>query len=104
MIANPILPGCASSHEAQCVKRLTGDIRDGEWLKTLVRDANVTQLVHLAAVLMPFCEQRTVEGACPRCLCEFGSRARTGWLSAAGNVFLIIDYMKTLSTDQVNCR
>jgi hypothetical protein len=80
MTANPILPGCASSHEAQCVKKLTGDIRDGEWLKTLVRDANVTQLVHLAAVLMPFCEQRTVEGACPRCLCEFGNRARTGWL------------------------
>lgn len=41
----------------------TGRIEDGERLKTLVKDGGITHIVHLAAVLMPFCQTHPAEGA-----------------------------------------
>lgn len=41
----------------------TGAIEDTARLKTLVRDGGVTHIVHLAAVLMPFCQAQPVQGA-----------------------------------------
>lgn len=40
----------------------TGRIEDTERLKTLVRDGGVTHVIHLAAVLMPFCQAQPVAG------------------------------------------
>jgi len=44
------------------VKVETGDIRDTARLSSLVKDGGITHIVHLAAVLMPFCQQHPVEG------------------------------------------
>jgi nucleoside-diphosphate-sugar epimerase len=41
----------------------TGRIEDGTRLKALVKDGGITHIVHLAAVLMPFCQAQPVEGA-----------------------------------------
>jgi nucleoside-diphosphate-sugar epimerase len=41
----------------------TGRIEDGARLKALVRDGGITHIVHLAAVLMPFCQANPAEGA-----------------------------------------
>jgi nucleoside-diphosphate-sugar epimerase len=41
----------------------TGRIEDGVRLKALVKDGGITHIVHLAAVLMPFCQAQPVEGA-----------------------------------------
>jgi nucleoside-diphosphate-sugar epimerase len=40
----------------------TGRIEDGPRLKALVKDGGVTHIVHLAAVLMPFCQAQPAEG------------------------------------------
>lgn len=40
----------------------TGRIEDGEALKRLVREEGITHIVHLAAVLMPFCQANPVAG------------------------------------------
>lgn len=40
----------------------TGRIEDGPRLKALVKDGGITHIVHLAAVLMPFCQANPVEG------------------------------------------
>lgn len=40
----------------------TGRIEDGARLKALVKDGGITHIVHLAAVLMPFCQATPVEG------------------------------------------
>lgn len=40
----------------------TGKIEDTERIKTLVRDGGVTHVIHLAAVLMPFCQAQPVAG------------------------------------------
>ncbi len=45
------------------VTRRTGRIEDGAALKKLVRDESIDHIVHLAAVLMPFCQKNPVEGA-----------------------------------------
>lgn len=45
------------------VARRTGRIEDGAALKKLVRDESIDHIVHLAAVLMPFCQKNPVEGA-----------------------------------------
>ena len=45
------------------VDRRTGRIEDGAALKKLVRDEQIDHIVHLAAVLMPFCQKNPVEGA-----------------------------------------
>lgn len=41
----------------------TGRIEDTVRIKTLVRDGGITHIVHLAAVLMPFCQSEPVAGA-----------------------------------------
>jgi len=41
----------------------TGRIEDGPRLKALVKDGGITHIVHLAAVLMPFCQAQPAEGA-----------------------------------------
>jgi nucleoside-diphosphate-sugar epimerase len=41
----------------------TGKIEDTARIKTLVRDGGITHIVHLAAVLMPFCQANPVTGA-----------------------------------------
>ena len=41
----------------------TGGIEDTGRVKALVREAGITHIVHLAAVLMPFCQTQPVEGA-----------------------------------------
>ncbi len=41
----------------------TGRIEDTERIISLVRDGGITHIVHLAAVLMPFCQAHPVEGA-----------------------------------------
>jgi nucleoside-diphosphate-sugar epimerase len=43
--------------------RRTGRIEDGEALRKLVREEGIGHIVHLAAVLMPFCQKNPVEGA-----------------------------------------
>jgi nucleoside-diphosphate-sugar epimerase len=40
----------------------TGRIEDGPRLKALVKDGGITHIVHLAAVLMPFCQAQPAEG------------------------------------------
>jgi len=40
-----------------------GAIEDTEHVKRVVRDGAITHIVHLAAVLMPFCQARPVAGA-----------------------------------------
>lgn len=44
------------------VKIETGRIEDTDRVKTLVRDGGITHIVHLAAVLMPFCQANPVAG------------------------------------------
>lgn len=45
------------------VRFIAGSIEDTATLKTLVRDGGVTHIVHLAAVLMPYCQQNPAAGA-----------------------------------------
>ncbi|MFN0165760.1 MAG: NAD-dependent epimerase/dehydratase family protein [Bryobacteraceae bacterium] len=40
-----------------------GSVEDTEHLKRLVREEEITHIVHLAAVLMPFCQAQPVRGA-----------------------------------------
>jgi nucleoside-diphosphate-sugar epimerase len=42
--------------------RRVGRIEDTAALKSLIRDEGITHVVHLAAVLMPFCQKNPVEG------------------------------------------
>lgn len=44
------------------VKIETGRIEDTDRVKALVRDGGITHIVHLAAVLMPFCQANPVAG------------------------------------------
>ncbi|MGH9720551.1 MAG: NAD-dependent epimerase/dehydratase family protein [Bryobacteraceae bacterium] len=44
------------------VKRESGRIEDTARVKALVRDEGIEHIVHLAAVLMPFCQANPVEG------------------------------------------
>src|SRR5471030_2789054 len=43
--------------------RRVGRIEDTAAVKKLVRDEGIAHIVHLAAVLMPFCQKNPVEGA-----------------------------------------
>jgi nucleoside-diphosphate-sugar epimerase len=54
MIAGPEIAGK--------VDRRTGRIEDTAGVKKLVREAEISHIVHLAAVLMPFCQKNPVEG------------------------------------------
>jgi len=40
-----------------------GRLEDTQRIKTLIRESGVTHIVHLAAVLMPFCQAQPVQGA-----------------------------------------
>ncbi len=47
---------------ARKVDRRTGRIEDTAAVKKLVRDEGIDHIIHLAAVLMPFCQKNPVEG------------------------------------------
>jgi nucleoside-diphosphate-sugar epimerase len=53
----------ASPETASTVKVEAGRIEDTERIKNLVKDGGITHIVHLAAVLMPFCQAQPVTGA-----------------------------------------
>jgi nucleoside-diphosphate-sugar epimerase len=44
------------------VDRRVGRIEETETVKKLIRDEEITHIVHLAAVLMPFCQKNPVQG------------------------------------------
>jgi nucleoside-diphosphate-sugar epimerase len=44
------------------IQKITGSIEDSAGLKKLVREAEITHIVHLAAVLMPYCQANPVSG------------------------------------------
>src|SRR5688500_1648121 len=56
------LPLIASKDEIGRVAVRQGDIQDTSAVKAIVRDEGITHIVHLAAVLMPFCQQQPVAG------------------------------------------
>ncbi|MGH9661566.1 MAG: NAD-dependent epimerase/dehydratase family protein, partial [Bryobacteraceae bacterium] len=51
-----------SSEEIARLKFETGAIEDTARVKALIRDGGVTHIVHLAAVLMPYCQANPVAG------------------------------------------
>ena len=53
----------ASPEEVQRVKFRQGVIEDTEEVKRLVKVEGITHIVHLAAVLMPYCQENPVGGA-----------------------------------------
>jgi nucleoside-diphosphate-sugar epimerase len=53
----------ASPQEISRVEFIPGDIADTARIKSLVREEGITHIVHLAAVLMPFCQAQPVKGA-----------------------------------------
>ena len=52
----------ASPPEIAKVKFEQGQIEDGERIKSLVKDGGITHIIHLAAVLMPYCQANPVSG------------------------------------------
>ena len=52
----------APPETAAGVRVETGRIEDTERIKALVRDSGITHIVHLAAVLMPFCQKEPAAG------------------------------------------
>ncbi|MEZ5400233.1 MAG: NAD(P)-dependent oxidoreductase [Bryobacteraceae bacterium] len=53
-----------SGHEPGAKLRfVAGQIEDTEFVKRVIRDEGITHVVHLAAVLMPFCQANPVAGA-----------------------------------------
>jgi nucleoside-diphosphate-sugar epimerase len=52
----------ASRDEIAKVRFETGKIEDTARIKSLVKDSGVTHIVHLAAVLMPYCQANPVAG------------------------------------------
>jgi nucleoside-diphosphate-sugar epimerase len=52
----------AGADLARKVDRRVGRIEDTAAVKKLVRDEGISHIVHLAAVLMPFCQKNPVEG------------------------------------------
>jgi nucleoside-diphosphate-sugar epimerase len=53
----------ASPQEISRVAFVAGDIADTARMKSLVREEGITHIVHLAAVLMPFCQAQPARGA-----------------------------------------
>src|SRR5882762_5024423 len=53
----------APSEQMARVAVRTGRIEDTARVKALVKDEQITHIVHLAAQLMPFCQAHPVEGA-----------------------------------------
>lgn len=56
------LPLIASGEEIGRVSMRQGRVEDTAAVKSLVKDEGITHIVHLAAVLMPFCQQQPVAG------------------------------------------
>lgn len=56
------LPLIAPGLDTSGLRSEVGKIEDTERLKDLVKSAGVTKIVHLAAVLMPFCQKDPVAG------------------------------------------
>jgi nucleoside-diphosphate-sugar epimerase len=55
--------GLISGHAGSSLLKIeTGKIEDTGRLKALVRDGGITHVIHLAAVLMPFCQAQPVAG------------------------------------------
>jgi len=52
----------AGKEVAAKADRRVGRIEDTAAVKSLIRDEGITHVVHLAAVLMPFCQKNPVEG------------------------------------------
>ena len=52
----------AGKEVAAKADRRAGRIEDTAVVKSLIRDEGITHVVHLAAVLMPFCQKNPVEG------------------------------------------
>jgi nucleoside-diphosphate-sugar epimerase len=52
----------AGKEVALKAERRTGRIEDTVAVKNVIRDEGITHVVHLAAVLMPFCQKNPVEG------------------------------------------
>ena len=50
----------AGDDEIRRVRFLTGRIEDSARIKAIVRDEEITHVVHLAAVLMPFCQTQPI--------------------------------------------
>ncbi|MCS7023720.1 MAG: NAD-dependent epimerase/dehydratase family protein [Bryobacteraceae bacterium] len=50
-------------HERTRLRITTGAIEETDRVKALIRDEGITHVIHLAAVLMPFCQQHPVKGA-----------------------------------------
>jgi nucleoside-diphosphate-sugar epimerase len=57
------LPLIATPEEIGRVAIRTGRVEDTSAVKTLVQEEGITHIVHLAAVLIPFCQQQPVVGA-----------------------------------------
>jgi nucleoside-diphosphate-sugar epimerase len=60
----------------------TGRLEDGPKLKSLVREAGITHIVHLAATLIPFCQQQPAAGAMVNVvgtLSVFEAAREAGW-------------------------
>ena len=57
------LPLIASREEIARVSMKQGRVEDTASVKALVKDEGITHIVHLAAVLIPFCQQQPVSGA-----------------------------------------
>ncbi len=53
----------AGPETASKVDRRVGRIEDTDAVKRLVRDEQIGHIIHLAAVLMPFCQKNPVQGA-----------------------------------------
>ena len=53
----------AAPEQIERVSIETGNIEDTARVKALVKDGGITHIVHLAAVLMPFCQANPVAGA-----------------------------------------
>ncbi|MGH9629617.1 MAG: NAD-dependent epimerase/dehydratase family protein, partial [Bryobacteraceae bacterium] len=61
--ANPVrLSMIASPEDVSRIRIETGRIEDTARIKALVKDREITHIVHLAAVLMPFCNANPVAG------------------------------------------
>lgn len=53
----------ATSEQINKITIEVGNVQDTERVKALVRDEQITHIVHLAAVLIPFCQANPVAGA-----------------------------------------
>src|SRR6478752_5989197 len=63
---DPSLGRLKALAEADALSRIRlekGRIEDTDRVKALVKDEGITHIVHLAAVLMPFCQTNPVAGA-----------------------------------------